>query len=397
MRRVVWAVVVLAALALATVFSFWLRAVNFHPFAPQSSAETLAQTTKGAMQGLVSLVGGEDALRQKAENGDASAQVMLGTISRLDSKNAAQAFFWFSRAADQGNAVAEYQLAKLYETGIGVQKDEAQALQWFRKAAEHGEARSRYELLKMYYDGKLMPEVDDQAGAWWRKLAEQVVAEVDAFSRIRSAAERGDGEAQLNLGLLYLTGVGTIRNRDEAASWLKRAAEQGRSGAHCLYGVLEASDHDWRTVSENSEAVEACRLAGTEGDPRAQRLLAVLYRTGRGVPKDADEAVAWTRKAADQGLPEAQYELGYVYSRGDGVPKDDTQALVWYKKAAEQGYFAAISHLALGTAEPGLAADSDEKRAERKRLSDLEIEHFADSRRELLPKLWGAHCCSSRH
>ncbi len=65
-------------------------------------------------------------------------------------KDAAQAAAWYRRAANQGDADAQYSLGRLYENGTGVPKDTAQAAAWYRKAADqgHADAKQRLETLK---------------------------------------------------------------------------------------------------------------------------------------------------------------------------------------------------------------------------------------------------------
>ena len=59
------------------------------------------------------------------------------------------AVVWFQKAANQGNAMAQYQLGVCLENGIGVVKDEREAIEWYKKAAElgHEEARERMKSL----------------------------------------------------------------------------------------------------------------------------------------------------------------------------------------------------------------------------------------------------------
>ena len=115
----------------------------------------------------------------------------------------------------------------------------------------------------------------------------------------QAAAERGEAEAQLDLGTRYARGKGVERNDAEAAKWLRKAADQGLA--------------------------------------RAQLDIGVLYATGRGVPRDDAEAARWYRKAADQGLPQAQLNLGLAYDLGLGVPVDKAEADSWWRTAAAQG------------------------------------------------------------
>lgn len=65
-------------------------------------------------------------LKRAAENGDAVAQynlaVRLGEGTDAE-KDAAAAAFWLERAARKGHVSAQYNLALCYETGDGVRKD----------------------------------------------------------------------------------------------------------------------------------------------------------------------------------------------------------------------------------------------------------------------------------
>ena len=69
------------------------------------------------------------------------AQANLGVLYR-DGRGVPQdhpvAVMWFRKAADQGDAVAQYLLAEQYAKGGGVSQDFAEAVTWFRKAAEQG-------------------------------------------------------------------------------------------------------------------------------------------------------------------------------------------------------------------------------------------------------------------
>ncbi|MBQ9771958.1 MAG: sel1 repeat family protein, partial [Lentisphaeria bacterium] len=56
---------------------------------------------------------------------------------------------WYRKAAEQGNALAQYNLGVCYENGEGVQKDLVQAVFWFRKAADQGYAQAQEALKKL--------------------------------------------------------------------------------------------------------------------------------------------------------------------------------------------------------------------------------------------------------
>ena len=77
-----------------------------------------------------------------AEGGDAMAQFNLGLLhetGRGVAEDAAEAAAWYERAALQGVTQAQFNLALLHQTGRGVEKDGEEALYWLEVAARHGE------------------------------------------------------------------------------------------------------------------------------------------------------------------------------------------------------------------------------------------------------------------
>ena len=58
------------------------------------------------------------------------------------------------KAAEQGDALAQSNLGRMYVDGIGVPKDEAQAVYWLQKAAAQGQLKAQETLGQMHTDGK---------------------------------------------------------------------------------------------------------------------------------------------------------------------------------------------------------------------------------------------------
>lgn len=56
--------------------------------------------------------------------------------------------------ANMGEPRAQYDLAVLYDQGLGVPQSDALALRWYTRAAEHGEPRAQYNLGLMYMNGQ---------------------------------------------------------------------------------------------------------------------------------------------------------------------------------------------------------------------------------------------------
>lgn len=68
-----------------------------------------------------------------------------------DYKTAVQQFL---PLAEQGNAVAQYNLGVMYDNGRGVLQDYKEAVRWYRLAAEQGYAMAQHNLGVMYAKGK---------------------------------------------------------------------------------------------------------------------------------------------------------------------------------------------------------------------------------------------------
>lgn len=47
-----------------------------------------------------------------------------------------------------------------------------------------------------------------------------------ALTEFQKAAEKGDARAQYSLGVMYLDGIGTQKDKKEAMRWLRKAANQ---------------------------------------------------------------------------------------------------------------------------------------------------------------------------
>ena len=50
------------------------------------------------------------------------------------------------KAAEQGDAMAQFNLGQCYTNGTGVEKDEQKAVEWYKKAAEQGHAGAQFNL-----------------------------------------------------------------------------------------------------------------------------------------------------------------------------------------------------------------------------------------------------------
>ena len=155
-----------------------------------------------------------------------------------------------------------------------------------------------------------------------------------------SQAQEGDVEAQMQVALAY----DKLENYAEAASWYRKAAEQGLSQAQNNLGVMLK---DGQGVTQDYvEAAQWFMRAAQQGNTLAEMNLGWCYHAGKGVALNADSAQYWYSLAANKGLPTAQLNLGILYLQN----ADTTTALLWLHKAEQQGNEGAAKILkAMGT------------------------------------------------
>jgi hypothetical protein len=165
------------------------------------------------------------------------------------------------------------------------------------------------------------------------KADERNLAEEARICRLR--AEQGDVEAEANLGHIYSSGKGVLRDDAEALRWYREAADQG--SAKGQDGLAFMYSHGQGVPQDYAEALRWYRKAAEQGDAKAQYDLGVIYYYGQGVPQDYVQAIRCYRSAIDRGYAKAQYGLGIMYYYGRGVPQDRPEGIRWYRKAADQG------------------------------------------------------------
>jgi hypothetical protein len=79
------------------------------------------------------------------------------------------AFRHWQPLAEQGDAVAQYNLGVMYGKGQGVPQDYAEAMKWYLLAAEQGFAFAVSAIGNMYYKGEGVPQDYAEAMKWYQR------------------------------------------------------------------------------------------------------------------------------------------------------------------------------------------------------------------------------------
>lgn len=140
--------------------------------------------------------------------------------------------------AEQGDALAQYNLGVLYRKGRGMPQDDVQARQWYAKAAAQGQAKAQYNLGTLYFNGDGVPKDYQQALRWFRL-----------------AADQREALAQTKIAIMYDEGQGVPHDIVQAYKWYSLAATNGDKAAAYLRGTL--ANH-----MTPAQIAEAQKLAG---------------------------------------------------------------------------------------------------------------------------------------
>jgi TPR repeat protein len=146
---------------------------------------------------------------------------MLGLVSvclpqkvLAESSNIGIAAFQLNQSkANQGDANAQFNLALMYENGAGIPRDARNAIYWYTKAAQQGHVEAQYRLgtIYRYGYGDEVLLLDFKKAVYW----------------ITKASEQGHIIAQYNLGHMYEWGDTAPLDYKQAFFWYTKAAEQG--------------------------------------------------------------------------------------------------------------------------------------------------------------------------
>lgn len=154
----------------------------------------------------------DDALVQRAKSGDLAAQDELG-LAYSSLQQYRRSVHWWRRAAEQGYAPAQVNLALMRLIGVGTSKNPWDARRWYLAAAQQGSAHGQHTLASLFRIGEGGERNAEEAVFWYRR-----------------AAAQGLDVSMTLLGEMYAAGEGVAQDRQQALSWWRKAAAMGESG-----------------------------------------------------------------------------------------------------------------------------------------------------------------------
>jgi len=235
-------------------------------------------------------------MRQAVDLNSAEGQCQFGDLlygefdneGHQDTTRFSDAAEWYRKAAENGFAKAQYQLAEMYNTGKLGEEQRSNCIPWFLKAAAQGNADAQAEVgeLPVLYPNN------------------ELLKSVDHIEILRRAAKNGNLDAQFQLARRYQAGIGVPKDAEEAFKWMQKAAQHSQD--------------------ESAKA------------SYARYYLAIIYEKGVGTDQDLQKAYRLYQEAANGRniysliCPDAMFRVGQMYEQGEGVPQDDQTATAYY-------------------------------------------------------------------
>ena len=75
-------------------------------------------------------------------------------------------------------------------------------------------------------------------------------------------------------------------------------------------------------LAETPAEIASITNATERGNQGSQLLLGLIYREGRGVPRDVRKAFYWIDRSAHARQPYSQFVVGQMYAAGEGTARD---------------------------------------------------------------------------
>lgn len=245
------------------------------------------------------------------------ARALMQPNVEHDASDTEGAMTWLRRAAEAGHLQAQTDLAGIYLSGGRdgkVKPDYAEAFKWFTAAAEQGSKEAHLFLGMLCFDGNGTAKDESAAVAHWRVAADADIAEAQ-FRLGRVLARRPDSS-------------------EEGRSLLRRAVREGQRGgvpqAATALGAIYMKGA--QVPADPQEAARWYERGAMGGDPFAQLVYAQMLLLGDPVPRDEQRGMAMLRMAAGQDYPQAIALLVNLLRNAPDAPAHEKEAEAWSKR-----------------------------------------------------------------
>lgn len=195
-------------------------------------------------------------------------------------------------------------IGNAYEWGDhGVESTRKEAILWYKKAASSGDVQGLLCLARLYED------------EWNSKRSQRL-----AHKYYLEAANKGNPEAQHEMGISCYFGYGTDVSITDAIQWFEKAS---KSQYHQSWFQLAYTFLDKSCEVYNSERGDYwVKRILKENNPDYFYELAHAYLDGERIEQSTKLAVKFFKNASELGCIDAKLRLAEIYATGEGVRKN---------------------------------------------------------------------------
>lgn len=242
----------------------------------------------------------------------------------------------FFTEATVSMAEAYYEVARLYDTGSCLIKDEALARANYMEALRYGSMEAaKVVKARFMQDGG----AEDES----QKLL-KLVSTFEAKSALQKAANSGDVQAQYDLGTCYLNGIGLERNYSVALSWFRRGAMQDDEKCKLMVAVCNyrigsgyfdavAKERAAKGISFIKRALETPEYLDETMLCDCHYCLGMAAYEGMEGRKDADAGQRHMQYPLERNYLKAVMYMARLYEEGGAVQGDWTKVFSYYLQA----------------------------------------------------------------
>ncbi|UDQ97271.1 tetratricopeptide repeat protein [Lentisphaerota bacterium WC36G] len=241
--------------------------------------------------------------------------------------NYQKAHEYFTIGAELGDNECQFELAIIYEDGLGVEKDFTKALKLYEQSANNGNGQAKCLLGIYYYQG--------------------INIKKDYQKALKYFQDCGDNDVALYyLSYMYFNGNAVKVDHKKGLELLKKSANFDYVEALYLLGTIYYNGEVGVKI-DNKKAFEYFQKAAKHDHIESLLRLSACYGDGTGTAKDYKKAEKYAKKVlklTGNKSANAFFLLGSIYNDNNDK-KRLLKAMQYFQKAAELGHIESTNNI----------------------------------------------------
>ncbi|MFT5618506.1 MAG: TPR repeat protein, partial [Arenicella sp.] len=225
------------------------------------------------------------------------AQTKLDAIG-LDSLGSNKDIYYIHYKADRGDAVSQFIIGKVYEDGVGIEKNIAKGYDYYQKSAAQNYPKANIAIGDLYAKGKFLNKNERLAAKFYLK-----------------AATEGDKTAKDRLNTIDFKALDI-----DDIEYYEYTAKNKDGSAIDFFRLYKKYWYGQGVQRDYNKAIENLQKAVLKDYEPAIMTLGDLHMKGVVVDQDYTTAFKYFKHAAFLKNDSALYLVGDMYARGVGVP-----------------------------------------------------------------------------